>query len=85
LVGLALGEAAPDKLVHRGDDVTPVDPGMPPKIGLAGGAVLVERGEQSEVVAADTFGAEGVRQQTLRSGVGPAQQPRRPCRNPPQR
>ena len=82
---LTSGETALDKLVHRGDDVTPVDPGAPAKIGLAGGAVLVERGEQSKVVAADTFGAEGIRQQALRSGVGTAQQPRWPCRDPPQR
>jgi hypothetical protein len=38
---------------------------VPSEIRLTGGAVLLERGEQTEVVAADTFGGERVSQQTM--------------------
>ena len=63
------------------DDVAPVDAGVPSEVRLAGGTKLVESGEQSEVIAADTLGGKAVRQQRLRPGVGAAQEPRRPSRD----
>ena len=63
--GSRSGESPCDQFVQRGDDVAPVDPRVPSEIRLAGGAVLVESGQQSEVIAADTFGGEGFRQQPL--------------------
>ena len=59
-VGFSAGESARDEVVERGDHVASIDPRVPSEIRLTGGAVLLERGEQTEVVAADTFGGERV-------------------------
>ena len=84
-VGPPSDEPARQEVVQRCHDVAPVDPGAPPELGLAGRTVFIEGGEDSEVVAADAFGREGVPEQVLGPGVGSAQQPGRAVGDPRQR
>jgi hypothetical protein len=72
-IGFALGESARDQVVQHGDDIASVDAGVPSEISLAGGAVLVESRQQSEVIAAETLGGEGILQQALRPSIGTTQ------------
>jgi hypothetical protein len=72
-IRFAPGESARDQVVQHGDDVASVDSRVSSEIRLARGTVLVESRQQSEVIAAETFGGEGIRQQALRPRVGSTQ------------
>src|SRR5690349_10183085 len=84
-VDAALHQAAFFQLHQGRRDVAAVDPGTAPERGLAGGAALLEGGQQAVVVAAQlvAIGGEAFGEQPGGPGVGPADQPRRPLAQPP--
>lgn len=61
-IRLALRESRRHQVIQRGDDIALVDSRVSSKIRLTGGAVLVESGQQPEVIAAETCASEGIRQ-----------------------
>ena len=81
-IGVAPGESTRDQVVQGGNDVASVDTSLPSELRLAGRTELIERGEQSEVIAADPLGRKAICQQRLGAVAGAAQQPRRPARDP---
>ncbi len=84
-IGLTAHQPVGDEIVDGGHDVTSIDPRPSAEVRLARGSELLERREQSEVVAADALTGKGVVQDLLGTQVGAAEQPGRLCADTSQR